>query len=68
MKKNIEVTFCIQISSNRGCLTWSDSATQKGKEHRRRIYTDEKAKVVASVWGTEFIQFLTTLAQYFAPG
>ena len=32
------------------------------------IYTDEKAKVVASVWGTEFIQFLTTLAQYFAPG
>ena len=24
--------------------------------HRRRIKTDEKAKVVAAVWGTEFIQ------------
>ena len=22
------------------------------------IYTEEKAKVVATVWGTEFIQFL----------
>ena len=26
--------------------------------HRRRINTEEKAKVVAAVWGTEFIQFL----------
>ena len=26
--------------------------------HRRRIYTEEKAKVVAAVWGTEFIPFL----------
>ena len=26
--------------------------------HRRRINTEEKAKVVASVWGTECIQFL----------
>ena len=33
--------------------------------HRRRIYTEEKAKVVATVWGTEHIQFL---ASYFAPG
>ena len=30
--------------------------------HRRRINTKEKAKVVASVWGTEFIPFLATLA------
>ena len=38
----------------------------KGKyDHRRRIYTEEKAKVVATVWGTEHIQFL---ASYFAPG
>ena len=29
---------------------------------RRRIKTEEKAKVVAAVWGTEFIQFLATLA------
>ena len=26
--------------------------------HRRRINTEEKAKVVADVWGTEFVQFL----------
>ena len=30
--------------------------------HRRRIKTEEKAKVVASVWGEEFIQFLAALA------
>ena len=28
---------------------------------RRRIKTDEKAKVVAAVWGTELIQFLAAL-------
>ena len=30
--------------------------------NRRRIKTSEKAKVVASVWGKEFIQFLAALA------
>ena len=30
--------------------------------HRRRIKTEEKAKVVAPVWGEEFIQFLAVLA------
>ena len=30
--------------------------------HRRRIYTEEKGKVVATVWGTEFIKFLAALA------
>ena len=30
--------------------------------HRRRIKTEAKAKVVASVWGPEFIQFLAALA------
>ena len=29
-----------------------------GLDHRRRIKTETKAKVVASVWGTEFILFL----------
>ena len=29
--------------------------------HRRRIKTEEKAKVVAYVWGTEFSQFLAAL-------
>ena len=30
--------------------------------HRRRIKTEENAKVVAAVWGKEFIQFLAALA------
>ena len=30
--------------------------------HRRRIYTEEKAKVVSAVWGTDFIHFLAVLA------
>ena len=30
--------------------------------YRRRIYTEEKTKVVADVWRTEFIQFLSALA------
>ena len=32
------------------------------KGHRRRIYTEEKSKVVAAAWGTELIQFRATLA------
>ena len=36
-------------------------------EHRRRIFTEDMAKVVAAVWGTEFIQFLSVLA-IFSPG
>ena len=30
--------------------------------HRRRLKTEEKAKVVAVVWGAELIKFLATLA------
>ena len=30
--------------------------------HRIRIYTEEKAKAVAGVWGTKCIQFLVALA------
>ena len=30
--------------------------------HRRRIKTEVRAKVVASVWGEEFNQFLAALA------
>ena len=33
--------------------------------HRRRINKEEKAKVVAAVWGIEFIQFFVTLATVF---
>ena len=36
--------------------TYSKQQTQlKHNFHRRRIYTEEKAKVVAAVWGAEFI-------------
>ena len=31
-------------------------------QHRRRIYTEENAKVVAASWGTELLQFLAVLA------
>ena len=34
----------------------------KGGRNRRRIKTEEMAKVVAAVWGTELIQFLASLA------
>ena len=30
--------------------------------HRRRIKTEEKAKVVAAAWGAELIEFLAALA------
>ena len=36
--------------------------------HRIRIKTEEKAKVVFPVWGTEIIQFLASLHSYFALG
>ena len=33
-------------------------------KQRRRIYTEDKAKGVAAVWGTEYIQFLAALAVF----
>ena len=30
--------------------------------HRRRIYTEEKAKVVAAAWGTALFKFLAAIA------
>ena len=33
--------------------------------HRRRINTEEKAKVVAAAWGTELTPFLAALAIFF---
>ena len=32
--------------------------------HRRRMETEGKAKVVASVWGAKFVQFLAALAVF----
>ena len=36
-----------------------------GAGHRRRIYTEAKAKVVAAAWGSELIQFLAALAIFY---
>ena len=33
-----------------------------GYIYRRRIYREEKAKVVSAIWGTEVFQFLAALA------
>ena len=32
--------------------------------HRRRMELEDKAKVVASDWGTEFVKFLAALAVF----
>ena len=32
--------------------------------HRRRINTEEKAKVVAALWGAEFVKLLSALAVF----
>ena len=42
----------------------SSDAISETPWHRRRIYIEAKTKVVASVWGAEFIQFLATLALF----
>ena len=34
----------------------------ESRAHRRMMERETKAKVVASVWGTEIIQFLATLS------
>ena len=38
-----------------------ETACHKIFDHRRRINTEEKAKVVAAAWGKEFFQFLAIL-------
>ena len=39
-----------------------DMPQSESFNHRRRITKKDKAKVVASVWGAEFVQFLAALA------
>ena len=39
-------------------------AMVQGQYHRRRMELENKAKVVASDWGPEFIQFLAALAVF----
>ena len=45
------------------CLSTLTRPQMIGYRYRRRVYyTEEKAKVVAAVWGTELIKFLALLA------
>ena len=37
-------------------------ADSGGDEHRRMVETEGRAKVVVSVWGAKFVQFLAALA------
>ena len=53
------ISFLFHLSSQRGFFVARNQP--EFKKRRRRIYTDEKAKVVAAVWGTEFIQLLAIL-------
>ena len=41
---------------------YSRFAMEEGSIHRRSMELEDKAKVVASVWGAEFVQFLAALA------
>ena len=45
-----------------GCRVLCSVQDVVGIAHRRRIYTEEKSKVVAAVCVTEFVQFLAALA------
>ena len=44
------------------CYSYINSHLFNATIHRIRINTEEKAKVVAAVWGKEFIVFLATQA------
>ena len=41
------------------------TVTQSTVPYRRRINTEEMAKVVAAIWGTEFIKILAALAIFY---
>ena len=45
-----------------GLQTCRAKRQENSDYHRLRINTEEKAKVVAAVWGTEFLQFLSVMA------
>ena len=45
-----------------GCTAKLSEEAPVRDDHRRRVETEAKAKVVASVWGAKFIKFLAALA------
>ena len=58
MTSLVQSTETSQVQSSEK-LNVSSTVTS---QHRKRIELEYKAKVVASVWGTEFAQFLAGLA------
>ena len=50
-----EAQSMLYFQSRKKCVT------EKPYYNRRRIYTEEKEKFVAAVWGKEFISFLANL-------
>ena len=52
----------VLIMCNQGRRITFGRMKQEGITQRRRMETEEKAKVDASVWGAKFIQFLAALA------
>ena len=52
----------IQPAGPKAASSVLSSSLAMVKPYRRRIKTEEKAKVAASVWGTEFILFLAALS------
>ena len=57
MKKTSHYTEQLLLGGG-GTVGAPRRAQREGKPHRRRIIAEEKAKVVAAVWGTEFLKFL----------
>ena len=52
----------LRIFAEAQCCYKPYSHLSIGFEFRRRIKKEEKAKVVAAIWGTEIIKFLAALA------
>ena len=55
-------TFYVSTFSSSSPLSAQFAELRKTIGRRRRINTEESAKVVTAIWGTEFIQCLAALA------
>ena len=56
------VGIAIAMLFKKSFESFVESLMDEGCLHRKRIYTEEKAKVVSAVWGTKCIPFLAELA------
>ena len=60
VSRSCSVNTCNSNDNNNWTVLWLSLGSVVA-DHRRRIKTDEKAKVVAAVWGEEFIKFLAAV-------